>query len=183
VCAPGFAYDPQARACTPHPCDAPARSRYDERTGQCECSAGMQVVTAPETGKPACTCPAGQRYDEPTAQCLTLPDLRVTWITVVPPLRMQRLFAIEVAIENAGQSPAGPFRLHVEATGAGVSFRDQMDSAALGPGQKLTYRSSDLRIELPPPLRVQARIEPLGYADGNPADNVHEQSFQLVRED
>ena len=180
VCPPGQMYDDAALACAPHPCVTPEHARYDERTGQCECPAGTERQTRPETGDAVCACPQGQQFDDATQRCLAPPNLRLLWINVFPPLRMQRQFAFEVTVENAGGSPAGPFRLHVIATDAGVDFSDVLEVPALGPGQTIPYKSPQQRVQVDRPLRVQARIEPLGFEDSNLDDNVLEQTFPIT---
>jgi hypothetical protein len=179
VCPFGQKYDPGTRACAPHRCATPELAGYDERTGQCQCPAGTELRTRADTGGAVCECPAGHRFDAAAQRCLTLPNLRPTEINLFPPLRMQRLFSFVAVVENAGESPTGPFRIHVEASDAGVSFRDQMDVPGLGPGQKAGYKSSDLRIKVNRPLRIRARVEPLGFEDGNAGDNELEQSFPI----
>jgi hypothetical protein len=179
VCPFGQKYDPATRACAPHRCDTPERAGWDERTGQCQCPAGTALATRADTGGAICECPAGYRFDDAAQRCLTLPNLRMTEISVFPPLRLERLFSFTAVLENAGQSPTGPFRLHVEASDAGLSFRDQRDVPALEPGQKYGYQSTELRIKANRPLRVRARIEPLGFEDGNAGDNALEQTFPI----
>lgn len=179
VCHPGQRYDQEARACVPEACATPERARYDERTGQCECPEGTERKTRPD-GVAVCECAAGRQWDEPSARCLAPPNLRVLWVTVFPPLRMQRLFSFETAVENDGEIAAGPFRLHVEATRAGVRFRDQKDVPELAPGKSFGYESPQLRIEVDEPLRVRAWVEPLGAAEASTDDNALEESFPIT---
>jgi hypothetical protein len=180
VCPFGQKYDPAARACAPHRCATPELAGYDDRAGQCQCPAGTELQTRPETGAAVCECPAGLRFAAAARRCVTPPNVRIVWISVFPPLRMQRQFSFEVAVENTGESPSGAFRLHVAAPGSGVSFRDQMDVPVLAPGQKITYNSQQLRILVDQPLRIQARIEPLGFEDGRVDDNVLEETFPIT---
>jgi hypothetical protein len=179
VCPFGQKYDVATRACAPEPCATPERARYDERTGQCQCPAGTALQTRADTGAAACECPSGYRFDDAAQRCATLPNLRAGRISVFPPLYMQRLFAFEAEVENVGESPAGPFRIHVTASDAVVTFRDQRDVPGLGPGEKAAYKSGQLRIETNRPLRIQARIEPLGFEEGSAGDNAVEQTFPI----
>jgi hypothetical protein len=177
VCPLGQKYDPAGRACVPQPCPTPERAHYDERTGRCECPEGTALPA--EAGAASCECPAGLLFNDATRRCATPPNLRVMWINVFPPLRPNRLFAFEVAIENAGGSPAGPFRVHLETSDAGVDFRDQIDVPGLAPGGKMPYKSPKLRVKIHQPLRIRARIEPLGFEESDMSDNVLEQSFRV----
>jgi hypothetical protein len=179
VCPFGQKYDPGTRACAPYRCTTPERAGFDERTGQCQCPEGTALATRADTGGAICECPPGYRFDDAAQGCLTLPNVRMTDISVFPPLRLQRLFSFTAVMENAGQSPAGPFRLHLEVSDAGVTFRDQRDVPGLDPGQKYGYQSTELRIKANRPLRIQARIEPLGLEDGNPGDNALERIFPI----
>ncbi|HWN70736.1 MAG TPA: hypothetical protein VNM90_24010 [Haliangium sp.] len=179
VCPFGRKYDPGARACAPAPCATPERARYDERTGQCQCPPDTELKARPETGGAVCECPQGKRFDDAAQRCVTLPNLRIIDVTVFPPLFMQRQFALEVTLENTGESPSGAFRLHVVASDAVASFRDQMDVPALGPGQKTAYKSRSLRVEANRPLRIQVRIEPLGFEEGSADDNALEKTFPI----
>lgn len=179
VCPFGQKYDPGTRACAPHLCATPERAGWDERTEQCQCPAGTALETRADTGAAICECPAGHRFHDGAQRCVTLPNLRMTEISVFPPLRMERLFSFDATFENAGQTPAGPFRIHVVASDAGVSFQDQRDVPGLEAGQKIAYKSPPLRIKINRPLRIQARIEPLGVQDTNAADDVLEQTFPI----
>jgi hypothetical protein len=178
VCPPGQKYDLEAHACAPQSCAAPAGARYDERTGQCECPPGTQKTTS-EAGQEACTCPADRVFDETAQRCLTRPNLRVVSIDVFPPLRMKRQFRLETMVENTGEAAAGPSRLYIEVSRAGVSFQDQYEVPALGPGKGAKYNSPNLRVEIDEPVRIRVRAEPLGFEEGNAADNVLEESFPI----
>lgn len=177
VCPPGQKYDLDAGACAPRPCAAPERARYDERTGQCECPPGTEK-TASDAGE-ACACPAGRAFDETAQRCLAVPNLRVVSIDVFPPLRMKRLFRLETMVENTGEIGAGPSRLHIEVSRAGVSFRDQYDVPALAPGKESKYLSPGLRVEIDEPVRIRVRAEPLGFEESSAEDNVLEKSFPI----
>lgn len=178
VCPPGQKYDLEARACAPQSCAGPAGAIYDDRTGQCECPPGSEKTTS-EAGQEACTCPAGQVLDATAQRCLTMPNLRVGWINVFPPLRMKRLFRLETVVENTGETAAGPARLHIEVSRAGVSFQDQFDVPALAPGKESKYSSPNLRVEIDEPVRIRVRAEPLGFAESTADDNVLEESSPI----
>lgn len=181
VCPVGQKYDPATLACAAYPCTTPEHARYDERTEQCECPAGTEPQTRAETGGAVCACPGGLSFDDTIQRCITQPNLHVMWINVFPPLRLQRQFTFQTAIENNGGSPAGAFRVHLVASDAGVDFRHQIDVPALAPGEKLPYRSPPLRIEANQPLRIQVRIEAQGLAESSVDDNVLEKTFPLTK--
>lgn len=178
VCPLGQKYDPATHACAPHACTVPAGSHYDERTGQCECPPGAQKTTS-EAGEDRCECGAGYTFDATAQRCLTLPNLRVSAITVFPPLRLDRQFRLEALVENIGETTSGPARLHIEVSRAGVSFQAQYDVPPLEPGKESKYRSPNLRIGIFEPLQIRGRVEPLGFTESNADDNVLEQSFPI----
>lgn len=180
VCPLGQAYDPETLACVPRACASPERSRYDERSGTCECPEDMQPESRPDTGTEVCECTGGRIYDERARRCVTRPNLRVERTRVFPPLRLQRQFVIEVAVENAGEGPAGPWRLEVVATGGGLSFRDEMEGEELAPGGAAVYQSRRLRVVENQPVRIQARVEAVGFEEMRTDDNEHEKTFELT---
>lgn len=181
VCPVGRAYDPEALACVPRPCPSPERSRYDERSGACECPQGTRPESRPGADTEICVCTGGRIYDEGAQRCVTRPNLHVERIRVFPPLRVQRQFEIEVVIGNQGESAAGPWRLEIEAIGGGLRFRDQLEGEALSPGSSAVYESPRLRLLEDVPMHIQARIEALGFEEARADDNVQEKTFEITQ--
>ncbi|WP_428267187.1 hypothetical protein [Haliangium sp.] len=169
ACARGKVYDPATRTCLARACESPQRSLYDDGLDRCVCPTGMALETAPDGGE-ACVCAPGTRYQPEGSTCVSVADVSIELIRVFPPLILNRQFDARVTILNRGDTDAGPFRFEISITGGGVTFTDQVSYPGLQANSSLIYERAKLRTGQVSDLRIEARVIPLDFEDGD-ADN------------